>query len=168
MSFLAAGVRIPFSLRRAIVALGFGILGFLIAWASLPDAGHSYENFLLVIAYWVAPWLGVVLTDRLLRRGTEIGPLVQERRRYVNLAGPIALVVAGVLSIWLFSNQTLYQGLVVQAVPEIGDLTPLVGFVLAAIVYAVVFRLTRPELGPPLAPGEVETPVDVDAAERQA
>jgi NCS1 family nucleobase:cation symporter-1 len=168
MSFLAAGIKIPFALRRAIVALGFGVIGFLIAWASLPDAGHSYESFLLVIAYWVAPWLGVVLVDRRLRRGTEIGPLVQERRKYVNLAGPIALVAAGVVSVLLFSNQTLYQGLVVRAVPAIGDLTPLVGFVLAAVIYLLVFRLTKPELGAPIAAGEIEIPVDVDPAEPQA
>lgn len=168
MSFLAAGIRIPFALRRAIVALGFGILGFLIAWAALPDAGASYESFLLVIAYWVAPWLGVVLTDRWLRRGTELGPLVQERRRYVNPAGPIALVVAGVASIALFANQTLYVGLVVRAVPGIGDLTALVGFVLAAAVYAIIFRTLKPEVGAPLAPGEIETPADVDPAEPDA
>ncbi|BDZ46412.1 purine-cytosine permease family protein [Naasia aerilata] len=168
MSFLAAGIRIPFALRRAIVALGFGVIGFLIAWAALPDAGHSYENFLLVIAYWVAPWLGVVLTDRLLRRGTELGPLVQERRRYVNVAGPIAFVVATVLSIWLFSNQTLYQGLVVQAVPDVGDLTALVGFALAAVLYFVLFRLTKPAVGAPIAADAIEHPVDVDAAEPSA
>lgn len=164
MSFLAAGIRIPFTLRRAIVALGFGVLGFLIAWAALPDAGHSYEGFLLVIAYWVAPWLGVVLVDRYLRRGTEIGPLVQERRRYVNIAGVVSFVIAAFLSIWLFANQTLYTGLVVRAAPAIGDLAAPVGFLLAAVLYWVLFRITKPELGAPLAPGEIETPADVDPA----
>src|ERR1700712_2447124 len=35
MSFLAAGVKIPFALRRAIIAVGFGILGFVIALVSI-------------------------------------------------------------------------------------------------------------------------------------
>ena len=87
MSFLAAGIKIPFALRRAIVALGFGVIGFFIAWSALADAGTKYENFLLVIAYWIAPWLGVVLTDRLLRRGTEIASLVPAHAKYRNPAG---------------------------------------------------------------------------------
>ncbi|MCU1571094.1 MAG: cytosine permease [Naasia sp.] len=167
MSFLAAGIRIPFALRRAIVALGFGVVGFLIAWAALPDAAHSYENFLLVIAYWVAPWLGVVLTDRFLRRGTSIAELVAERPRYVNIAGVVALVVAGFLSIWLFSNQAVYVGVLVQAAPDIGDLTALVGFVLAAGIYAVLFAVVKPAKGHALS-GDVDAPpVGVDAAERR-
>jgi NCS1 family nucleobase:cation symporter-1 len=163
MSFLAAGIRIPFALRRAIVALGFGVIGFFIAWSALADAGTKYENFLLVIAYWIAPWLGVVLTDRWLRRGTEIASLVPAHARYRNPAGAIALVVAGGLSIWLFSNQTFYTGLLATAAP-IGDLTPLVGFVLAALIYWVLFRVFKPALGAPLPAGPVEV-VGVDSAD---
>ena len=97
MSFLAAGIKIPFALRRAIVALGFGVLGFFIAWSALADAGTKYENFLLVIAYWIAPWLGIVLADRLLRRGTEIASLVPDTARSTaTRPGVISLVVAGV------------------------------------------------------------------------
>jgi len=148
MSFLTLGIRIPFRLRRAIVALGFGVLGFIVALVSLPDAGHTYENFLLVIAYWIAPWLGVVLVDRLLRRGTAVEPLVvDEKNKYKNWAGPVAFVIATALSIFLFANQVVYVGVVVKAVPAIGDLTPIVGFVLAAVLYFVFFRIAKPVLG---------------------
>ncbi|CAN5241797.1 cytosine permease [soil metagenome] len=148
MSFLTLGIKIPFRLRRAIVALGFGVLGFVIALVSLPDAGHTYENFLLVIAYWIAPWLGVVLVDRYLRRGTAVGPLVvDEVNKYKNWAGPVAFVLATALSIYLFANQAVYVGVVAKAVPEIGDLTPLVGFVLAGLLYLVLFRVAKPALG---------------------
>src|SRR5665213_699132 len=84
MSFLAVGIKIPFGLRRAIVALGFGIIGFFVALSALKDAGASYTNFLLVIAYWIAPWLGVVFADRLLRRGTAITAFVPDKARYRN------------------------------------------------------------------------------------
>ena len=166
MSFLAAGIRIPFAWRRAIVALGFGVIGFFIAWSALPDAGSKYENFLLVIAYWIAPWLGVVLTDRLLRRGTEIASLVPSHAKYRNPAGWVSLVVAGVVSILLFSNQTFYTGLVAKALP-IGDLTPLVGFVLAAVLYWVLFRAFKVKLGASLAT-EPTVIVGVDAADELA
>jgi NCS1 family nucleobase:cation symporter-1 len=165
MSFLAAGVRLRFSLRRAIVALGFGVIGFFVAWSALPDAGHSYENFLLVIAYWIAPWLGIVLVDRWLRRGTDVAALVSDTKRYRNSAGIIAFVVAAVVSVGLFSNQTFYTGPVPTAVP-VGDLTPLVGFVVAAVLYAVLFRVMRPELGARLTPGATGSASVVDAQER--
>jgi NCS1 family nucleobase:cation symporter-1 len=152
MSFLAIGIKIPFERRRAIVALGFGVLGFVIAILALGDAGESYENFLLVISYWIAPWLGVVLADRWLRRGTSVLALVvDEKRKYRNPAGIIAFIVAAAISIGLFSNQAVYVGILVKAVPEIGDLTAIVGFVLAAVLYVVVFRIVKPILGPPLS-----------------
>lgn len=167
MSFLAAGVKIPFAWRRAIVALAFGIFGFLVAWAALPDAARSYENFLLVIAYWVAPWLGVVLTDRYLRRGTDVAQLVTEKARYRNPAGGIALVVAAVVSVWLFANQAVYTGIFAAAFPAIGDLTPEVGFVLAAVLYWALFWALKPRLGAPLD-GQIHIPVDVDASDPRA
>ncbi|RFA14654.1 cytosine permease [Subtercola boreus] len=164
MSFLAAGIKIPFALRRALIALGFGVVGFFLAWSAIPDAGHTYENFLLVIAYWIAPWLGVVLVDRFLRRGTEIGSIVTEHAMYRNSAGVISFIVGIVVSIWLFSNQTFFVGVVPAAVPEVGDLTAIVGFVLGAVTYAVLFSAVKPRLGGPLT----STPADVvgvDAAD---
>src|SRR5215468_332540 len=59
LSFTALGVRLPLHIRRAIVALGFGTIGFFLAWSALGNAGTKYENFLLIIAYWIAPWLAV-------------------------------------------------------------------------------------------------------------
>jgi NCS1 family nucleobase:cation symporter-1 len=166
MSFLAAGVRIPFRLRRAIVAIGFGVVGFGVALWALPDAGEKYENFLLIIAYWIAPWLGVVLADRIVRRGTSIAEFMADGARYRNWTGIVAFLVAAVVSIWLFSNQTFYVGLVAKAVP-IGDLTPLVGAVLAFVAYLLLFRVSGAALGGPLA-DEPAAPVGVDAADEVA
>ncbi|MCU1479070.1 MAG: cytosine permease [Subtercola sp.] len=164
MSFLAAGVKIPFALRRAIVALGFGIIGFFVAWSALADAGEKYENFLLVIAYWISPWLGVVLVDRFLRRGTQVGVLVTDKARYKNAAGVISFVVALVVSVWLFSNQTFFVGVVPAAAPGVGDLTAIVGFVLAAGLYVVLFRAFKPALGAPET-GAEPVVIGVDAAD---
>jgi len=174
MSFLAAGAKIPFALRRAIIALGFGILGFVIALIAVLNEAFSenYENFLLVIAYWIAPWLGVVFVDRILRRGTSIAEFIPEKARYRNPAGIIAFVVATVVSIVLFSNQTFFSGVFVKlttpnekfAISAIGDLTPLVGFVLAGILYLILFRAFRPKLGGPIDQ-EPDLVVGVDAAD---
>ncbi|GGF32714.1 purine-cytosine permease family protein [Subtercola lobariae] len=164
MSFLAAGIKIPFALRRALVALGFGIIGFFIAWSALADAGEKYENFLLVIAYWISPWLGVVLTDRVLRRGTQIGAMVTDKPPYRNAAGVIAFVISLVVSVWLFSNQTFFVGVIPAANPAVGDLTAVVGFVLAAVLYFVLFRAIKPALGAPHGQNDPAI-IAVDAAD---
>jgi NCS1 family nucleobase:cation symporter-1 len=174
MSFLAAGVKIPFNLRRAIVAVVFGVVGFFIALAAAGDPKNTYENFLLVIAYWIAPWLGVVLVDRYLRRGTRIAAFLADDARYANWSGLIALVAGIVLSIWLFSNQTFYTGVLVAPTERfsggfvsdygIGDLTPLVGFVIAAALHLALVRVFKPAIGAPLPAGGYEEPHHVDAA----
>ena len=71
LSFTAIGIKLPLSLRRAIVALGFGTIGFFLAWSGLHNAGTKYENFLLIIAYWIAPWLAVYFCDLLLRKNPD-------------------------------------------------------------------------------------------------
>jgi nucleobase:cation symporter-1, NCS1 family len=142
LSFLCLNIRLPLAWRRAIVALGFGAVGFVLAWSGLADAGHNYENFLLVIAYWIAPWLAVVLLDQLLYRGRDDAPLLADPS-YRNWAGPTAMLVALVGSVALFSNQQLYTGPVPKAVPELGDLTPVVGFVVAGLLY-LLLRPLRP------------------------
>jgi NCS1 family nucleobase:cation symporter-1 len=142
LSFLCIGIRLPLSLRRAIVAGVFGAFGFVLATTALDDAGTKYEDFLLIIAYWIGPWLGVFLTDQFLRRRSTIDPLLFDTR-YQNWAGPVAMLVAMGLSIWLFSNQTKYVGYVPEHVPSVGDITFAVGFVIAAVIYAGAFLLGR-------------------------
>jgi len=135
LSFTAIGIKLPLSLRRAIVALGFGAIGFFLAWSALPNAGTRYENFLLIIAYWIAPWLAVYFCDQLLRRHPDEALLFATRR--TNWAGPVAMLAGMGISIWLFSNQTEYVGVVPTHYPAVGDLTFEVGFVITAAVYLI-------------------------------
>ena len=165
MSFLAVGIRIPLNLRRAIVAAVFGVIGFFIAWSAIPNAGATYTGFLLVIAYWIAPWLGIVFMDRWLRRGTAVSSLIPWPAKYSNAAGPIAFVVAVVASIWLFANQYGYfVGVIPAANENVGDLTAIVGFLLAAILYLILFKVFKPTLGGPVA-DEPDIIVGVDSAD---
>jgi NCS1 nucleoside transporter family len=147
ISFMALGLRLPNQGARAAVALVLGVIGLIVAFPGIKNAGSNYENFLLVISYWIGPWLGVVFADWVLRRGTSIAGLIEDRR-YINWAGPVSMFIATVVSIWLFSNQTKYHGLVVKAHPAVGDLTFEIGFLIAAVLYVVVFLATKPALGP--------------------
>ncbi|GAA5015349.1 purine-cytosine permease family protein [Kitasatospora paranensis] len=142
MSFVSLGFhRLP----RGPVALAIGVLGFLVAWSGLSDAGHSYEAFLLVIAYWAAPWLAVVLTDQYLRHraGTTTAEAVARMAdpdREV-WAGPVAMLAGTLVSVLLFSNQEDFSGYLVRAAPGIGDLTCVAGFVCTALLYAALRRV---------------------------
>jgi nucleobase:cation symporter-1, NCS1 family len=140
MSFLALGIRLPLALRRAIVALVFGIAGFFLALSGLHDAGEKYNNFLLVIAYWIGPWLGVFFADQVLRRGKRVDGFLFDRK-HNPWAGFAAMAIAMAVSIYFFANQSDYVGLVPKHVAAFGDLSFEVGFVLAALLYAVFFRL---------------------------
>jgi nucleobase:cation symporter-1, NCS1 family len=141
LSFTAIGFKLPLALRRAIVALGFGAIGFFLAWSALPNAGTRYENFLLIIAYWIAPWLAVYFCDQLLRRKPHEALLFDTKR--TNWAGPVAMLAGMGISIWLFSNQTEYLGVVPTHVPAVGDLTFEVGFVITAAVYLIWHAVAR-------------------------
>jgi purine-cytosine permease-like protein len=141
MSFLALGFRLSLALRRAIVAVVFGILGFLAALSSLDDPSR-YENFLLVIAYWIGPWLGVFFTDWYLRRGHRVDGFLFDSRRNP-WAGWIAMLVAGAVSILLFSNQQQFVGYLARRNADLGDLAFEVGFLLAAALYWIGFRMQR-------------------------
>jgi len=135
MSFLTIGIKLGSHQRRAISAVVFGILGFLLARSAINNPANNYENFLLVMSYWIGPWLGVMIADKALRKGASIEKFLFASRE--NIAGPIAFVVAGVFSIWGFSNQSYYSGYFVKHHPGIGDIAFLVGFVLAFIIYYV-------------------------------
>lgn len=138
MSFVTLGIKLRASARRAIAAVVFGVLGFILAANGLNNIGR-YENFLLIIAYWIGPWLAVVFADQLLRKGNQAAKLFDHR--YENFAGPIAMAAGMAISIPLFSNQLKFIGWVPKHHPKFGDLTFEVGFVVAALVYVALYHL---------------------------
>jgi len=143
ISIASFGLRLPTWLSRSVLVVVSGIAGTAAAWASLSDAGAAYEAFLLVIAYWVAPWLGVVLVERWLQGRTASDEQLTARlsdRSFTNWPGLAALLIGVAVSVPLFSNQEDFVGWVPKHHPTFGDITPLVGFALSAGLYAVLRR----------------------------
>jgi NCS1 nucleoside transporter family len=145
LSFMAAGIRLPTRLARASVAVVFAVIGFFFALNGLKNAGATYENFLLVISYWIGPWLGIVFVDRWLRRGTSIDALIVDVSRggAPEQAGVVPMFVGMVLSIWIFSNQSNFVGVLPRNHPAFGDLTFEAGFLIAGVLYWALWRLAR-------------------------
>ena len=137
MSFVTLGFKLKLSLRRALAAAVFGIAGFVVAVVGINHIS-DYENFLLIIAYWISPWLAVFFVDQLINRGNHADKLFDHK--WENFAGPIAMAVGMAVSIPLFSNQTKFIAWVPKHHPKFGDLTFEVGFVVAALVYYVLYK----------------------------
>ncbi len=157
ISFAAMGIKLPTPFIRAVIAVVMSLAGLVVAAIGLNNIG-SYENFLLVIAYWVGPWLGVVFADRLLRR-FRTGEAIYTDAHYKNWAGPAAMFIGALVSIWLFSAQKQYTGPIAHALPSIGDMTFVVGFLLAFGIYAVLHKRVadpiRYQQHPPTSVGDV-------------
>jgi purine-cytosine permease-like protein len=137
MSFLTIGINLSMTQRRAIVAAVSGVIGLAIGiyFRANVGPGSNYENFLLVIAYWIGPWLGVVLTDYWMRKGNFGDESVFYDRGWNTWKGFAAMLVGGAVAIFIFADQTAYLGPFPKALPQFGDLTFLVAFLLAGVLY---------------------------------
>jgi NCS1 family nucleobase:cation symporter-1 len=138
MSFLTLGIKLTLTQRRAIVAVAAGVVALVIGiyFQANVAPGSKYESFILTLAYWLAAWLGVVFTDYWMRRGNFGDEEVFFDRGYNSWQGWVSMLVAMVVSIYLFADQyPFYVAPVPTNVPSVGDLTFVVGFVLAAVLY---------------------------------
>jgi NCS1 family nucleobase:cation symporter-1 len=130
----------------AVLAGIIGYLGGIIFQAQVAPGG-KYESFLLLISYWIAPWLAVIFVDFWLQRGNYGDEEVFYNTRHQRWQGIVAMAVGLVVSVYLFSNNALYLGVVPKANPSVGDLTFIAGFVIAAVLY-YIFQRGRPTTYP--------------------
>lgn len=148
MSFIAAGVKLGFKTRRAIMVVIAGVLGGGISYFAVEDNFRFiFELFLLTVGYWLAPWVSILVVDRLLRKGQDIDKLITEGAKHRSIGGPIAFVVATVVSVSLFAKAEMptvqFYGALTGPGPENGDWTAATGFVMAAVIYYVIYKLTN-------------------------
>jgi NCS1 family nucleobase:cation symporter-1 len=138
MSFLAMGFKFGFKTRRAIMVLLAGLAGGLLSFIGVQngDVAHQLDGFLLVVSYWVSPWIAIVVTERFLSKGKDAQARALAPKN--SWAGALAFVIATAFSIWGFAAQVMYTGVFAKD-SGLGDLTALVGFVVASVLY-VVFR----------------------------
>jgi nucleobase:cation symporter-1, NCS1 family len=143
--------------RRAALAIVVGVIGFLlgIIFQAQVAPGSKYEFFLLLISYWIAPWLAVVFVDYWLRRGDYGDESIFYNTGYNRWQGVVAMAVGLVVSVYLFANDFgIYVGPIPTNTPNVGDITFIVGFLISgALYYGLNLGLrkqtteTRPALG---------------------
>ena len=129
--------------RRWVAVLVVGVLGTVLSLLGRQGYYGTYENFLLLLAYWVAPWAAIAAVDYfLLRRGRYTTADLYDRRRTVGV-GLLAWLL-GVAASVPFFNQALYLGPIAKAHPGLGDISYYVSFVVAGVVYYLAARATAP------------------------
>jgi len=146
MSFIAAGVKLGFKTRRAIMVVLAGVIGGGLSYFAVEDNFRFlFELFLLTVGYWLAPWVAILVVDRLLRKGQDIDKLVKEETKHSNIAGPITFVLVTVVSVLLFAKAEMptvkFYGALTGPGAENGDWTAGVGFVSAAVIYFLLYKL---------------------------
>ncbi len=146
MSFIAAGVKLGFKTRRAIMVVLAGVIGGGLSYFAVEDNFRFlFELFLLTVGYWLAPWVAILVVDRLLRKGQDIDKLVKEETKHSNIAGPITFVLVTVVSVLLFAKAEMptvqFYGALTGPGADNGDWTAGVGFVSAAVIYFLLYKL---------------------------
>jgi nucleobase:cation symporter-1, NCS1 family len=143
MSLVSLGIRemgLTLRQRRAALAIVVGVIGFILGviFQANVAPGSKYEFFLLLISYWIAPWLAVEFVDYWLRRGDYGDESMFYDTRNNRWQGVVAMAVGLVVSAYFFANDyPLYVAPVPNNNPNLGDVTFIVGFVITAVLYYV-------------------------------
>ena len=148
MSFLTLGIKLNLRIRRALVATASGVIGLIVGLHFQADVGpgSKYDNFLLAISYWITPFLAVVLIDYFVfRKGQYDEREFYDTKRF-RWQAPLAMIAGIVASIPFWDQQPPFLGSFAKNHPGAGDLSFLVGFVIAGVVYLIlgsVYRRSR-------------------------
>lgn len=127
-------------IKRWISVIAVGILGGLLALYGSSGLSGKYENFLLLISYWIGPWLAIVFVDFFLHPGQAMRPdgLSTSFRRAIEWPGILAFLVGLAVSI-PFMNSSLYTGPIANLLYS-ADIAYYVGMLVAGVLYYVLRR----------------------------
>lgn len=138
----AGGLRV----RRTWTAVAGTILAFfIILWIHGGDTSSKFQNILLFTAYWIAPFLAVILIDWRRRRGTLDHARLAAVMRWSELQAGIPALAALVIGFGAMipcMNTSLYVGPLARHLDG-ADLSFYVGFGVSAVVYWLALRLAN-------------------------
>jgi NCS1 family nucleobase:cation symporter-1 len=130
---------------RESAALGTLLAFILILWLNSGNLSSKFQNILLFTAYWIAPFLAIIVIDWYRRGGSISREGLARLMRFTNLSTgwpALAALVVGFAAMVRFMNTGLVVGPVANALRG-ADLSFYAGFLVAAIVYSALCGLHR-------------------------
>ena len=129
-------------LQRWQLAIIGGVLGFIVALLGYKNFTQNYQNFLIVLDYWIMPWLAVVLLDFYVFGHRE--PMGFSQAVPVNWNGVIGWATGLAVSLLFISEQFQVFGLKAHGPFAAwfgdADFGYFIGFVVAGVIYLLLNR----------------------------
>ena len=140
MSAKVLDIRLP---RWNLAIIG-GALGFVLALLGYQNFTQNYENFLIVLDYWIMPWLAVVLLDFYVFGHRQ--PMGFSQAVPVNWNGLVAWLIGLAVSLLFISEQFQVFGLKAHGPFATwfgdADFGYFIGFIVAGVIYLLLNRGT--------------------------
>lgn len=131
LSLRAAGIR----LRRTFIVIIVSGISIIIAVIGYRNFYSFYETFLLILDYWITPWLGVLIADYfVVNRGRDMS--LKEMVSF-NRSGIIAYLVSVAVSIPFMAPPAYYEGVIAHLLGGV-DISYYISFSLAFILYVLL------------------------------
>ena len=124
-------------MKRWVSVIATGILGGALALYGVNGLSDKYENFLLLISYWIGPWLAIVCVDFFLHPGQPQRSLRWRTGPGGDWPGLVAFLIGLAVSV-PFMDSSLYKGRLAAALHG-ADIAYYVGIVVAGLIY-FIFR----------------------------
>lgn len=132
---LSAGA-LNLHISRTMLTIAAMVVGLILSLSGVGRFESFYEDFLLLLGYWVTPWIAIMLIDFFIFRrnsGKEINDITPGIGK-----GTWAFLIGILVSIPFFSS-TLYTGPIANQLNG-ADISFYVGFLVAGIIYLVIGR----------------------------
>ncbi|WP_206922165.1 purine-cytosine permease family protein [Alicyclobacillus suci] len=131
LSLRALDVNIP----RWLIVVFASLVGLILSLLGRGQFESNFDNFLLLIGYWITPWMGVLFADFYVKNRRQATP---SHVKHIHWPGLISFIVGIGVSV-PFMNSTLYEGPIAIACHGL-DLAFYIGFAVAFILYLALKR----------------------------
>lgn len=127
--------------RWMVVAVG-GLVGFMLALYGAADFGRFYETFLLLLDYWITPWLGIITMDFFVLKRMSLEALASLPS--ISRQAILSYIV-GVLASLVFIPSIGYAAYSGPAAQLLGgaDFSYFISFTVSAVLYYLLKRGLR-------------------------
>ncbi|WP_371535023.1 cytosine permease [Streptomyces sp. NBC_01023] len=147
MAWLVVGVR----MARWQAVLVVGAIGSAIGWAAgQGNYWESFQNFLILLGNWIAPWIAVMLVHRFFAGAPAGGRPGRFGAGFVSWLLGIAAAVP------FMSQPGVFTGPIARSHPALGPCAAAVAFATAGLIHLLLARVLRragaPRTGRPVGP----------------